>query len=48
MRAPPIAKSPIDVQINQIITNTIMLLEMLTMQAKKKPIYVPNLGALQD
>ena len=48
MRAPPIAKSPVDAQINQNITDTIMLLEMLTMQADQKPIYACDLGALQD
>ena len=42
------AKSPIDAQINQNITDTIMLLKMLTMQADQKPIYVRDLGALQD
>ena len=42
------AKSPIDAQINQNITDTIMLLEMLTMQGDQKPIYAHDLGALQD
>ena len=42
------AKSPVDAQINQNITDTIMLLEMLTVQADQKPIYARNLGALQD
>ena len=42
------AKSPVDAQINQNITNTIMLLEMLTVQADQKPIYACDLGALQD
>ena len=42
------AKSPVDAQINQNITDTIMLLEMLTVQADKKPIYARDLGALQD
>ena len=48
MRAPPIAKSPVDAQINQNITDTIMLLEMLTVQADQKPIYARDLGTLQD
>ena len=48
IRAPPMAKSPVDAQINQNITDTIMLLEMLTMQADQKPIYARDLGALQD
>ena len=48
MKAPPIAKSPIDAQINQNITDTIMLLEMLSVQADQKPIYPCDLGALQD
>ena len=48
MKAPPMAKSPVDVQINQNITDTIMLLEMLTMQVDQKPIYIHNLGTLQD
>ena len=48
MRAPPMAKSPVDAQINQNITDTIMLLEMLTVQANQKPIYARDLGALQD
>ena len=42
------AKSPVNTQINQSITNTIMLLEMLTVQADQKPIYTRDLGALQD
>ena len=42
------AKSPIDAQINQNITDTIMLLKMLTVQADQKPIYEHDLGALQD
>ena len=42
------AKSPVDAQINQNITDTIMLLEMLTVQADQKPIYACDLGALQD
>ena len=42
------AKSPVDAQINQNITDTIMLLEMLTMQADQKPIYARDLGTLQD
>ena len=42
------AKSPVDAQINQNITDTIMLLKMLTMQADQKPIYARDLGALQD
>ena len=42
------AKSPVDAQINQNITDTIMLLEMLTVQADQKPIYARDLGALQD
>ena len=42
------AKSPVDAEINQNINNTIMLLEMLTVQANQKPIYVRDLGALQD
>ena len=42
------AESPVDAQINQNITDTIMLLEMLTMQADQKPIYARDLGALQD
>ena len=33
MRALLMAKSPVDAQINQNITDTIMLLEILTMQA---------------
>ena len=33
MRAPLMAKSPVNAQINQNITNTIMLLEILTIQA---------------
>ena len=48
MRAPSMAKSPVDAQINQNITNTIMLLEILTVQADQKPIYARDLGALQD
>ena len=42
------AKSPVDAQINQNITDTIILLEMLTVQADQKPIYACDLGALQD
>ena len=42
------AKSPVDAQINQNITDTIMLLKMLTMQADQKPIYTRDLSALQD
>ena len=41
-------KSPVDAQINQNITNTIMLLKMLTVQADQKPIYTRDLGALQE
>ena len=48
IRASLIAKSPIDAQINQNITDTIMLLEMLTVQADQKPIYTRDLGTLQD
>ena len=48
MRAPPIAKSLVDAQSNQNITDTIMLLKMLTVQADQKPIYTRDLGALQD
>ena len=33
MRAPPMAKSPVNAQINQNITDSIILLEMLTVQA---------------
>ena len=42
------AKSLVDAQINQNIIDTIMLLEMLTVQADQKPIYACDLGALQD
>ena len=42
------AKSPVDAQINQNITDTIMLLEMLTVQVDQKPIYACDVGALQD
>ena len=42
------AKSPVDAQMNQNITDTIMLLEMLTVQADQKPIYARDLGTLQD
>ena len=48
LRALPMAKSPVDAQINQNITDTIMLLKMLTVQADQKPIYARDLGALQD
>ena len=48
MRAPPMAKSAVDTQINQNITDSIMSLEVLTMQADQKPIYARDLGALQD
>ena len=46
VRAPPIVKSPVDAQINQNITDTIILLEMLTVQADQKPIYTRDLGTL--
>ena len=42
------AKSPVDAQINQNITDTIMLLEMLIIQANQKPIYAHDLSTLQD
>src|SRR5258706_4693504 len=48
MKAPPMAKSPVDAQVTQNITDTIMLLEMLTIQADQKPIYARDLGVLQD
>ena len=40
------AKSSVNAQINQNITDTIILFEMLTVQADQKPIYVHDLGAL--
>ena len=40
------AKSLVDAQINQNITDTIILLEMLTVQADQKSIYARDLGAL--
>ena len=46
--APLMAKSPVDAQINQNITATIILLKMLTTQANQKLIYTPDLGTLQD
>ena len=48
IRVPLMAKSPVEAQINQNITDTIMLLEILTIQADQKPIYTHDLGALQD